>query len=75
MSGAFNEVLKLIQNKLNFTYEVRPSPSATYGTYNKSLGQWTGIFGELERKEIDFAVMDTSVYLERLQAIIQSLQP
>ena len=67
MDGAFFEAVKLLQKQLNFTYELFHSDDLTWGIYNESLGGWTSLLGVLERKEIDFAVLDMNILLERTQ--------
>ena len=67
MDGAFFEAIKLLQKQLNFTYELFHSDDLTWGIYNESLGGWTSLLGVLERKEIDFAVLDMNILLERTQ--------
>ena len=67
MNGAFFDVLKLVQNELNFTYELVPYLATSYGEYNESIGEWTGVIGELKRNEINFTVTDMSILLDRAQ--------
>jgi len=44
-----------------------PSKATTYGEYNKSQAQWTGLIGELRRNEVDFIVTDMSILIDRAQ--------
>ena len=67
MNGAFFDVLKLVQNELNFTYELVQSIATSYGDYNERIGEWTGVICELKRNEINFTVTDMSILLDRAQ--------
>ena len=42
-------------------------PYSSYGEYNESIGEWTGVIGELKRNEINFTVTDMSILLDRAQ--------
>ena len=69
MEGVFSEVFKIIQNHLNFTYDIVHSLKPTLGKFKKSLGGWTGLIGELQKQEMEFVVMDMNVLLERAEVV------
>jgi hypothetical protein len=41
------------------------STDINYGTLNESTGNWNGIIGMLQRKEVDLTIMDITILQER----------
>ncbi len=40
-----------------------------YGNLNETNGKWNGIIGMLQRKEVDFTLMDLTILAERSQVL------
>jgi hypothetical protein len=46
-----------------------PTKDMKYGSFNETSGKWNGIIGMLQRKEIDFSLMDLTILAERSQVL------
>jgi hypothetical protein len=44
-----------------------PSNDVIYGRLDESTGNWSGIIGMLQRKEVDLTIMDITILQERSQ--------
>lgn len=45
--GYCKDMIDLIAEQMNFEYDLHLVEDGIYGKYDKSLGRWTGIIGEL----------------------------
>jgi hypothetical protein len=60
------DLLNLVQSELQFNFSLIPFGSGDYGSGSMDKdGQWTGQIGMINRKEVDFSVMDITVLYER----------
>ena len=55
LDGTFGSVWKELQLNLNFSYLASKSSDGIW-SYRQSNGTWLGLFGMLQRNEIDFAI-------------------
>ena len=46
------------------------STDINYGTLNESTGNWNGIIGMLQRKEVDLTIMDITILQERSKVVL-----
>jgi len=46
-----------------------PAEDMKFGSLNETNGKWNGIIGMLQRKEVDFSLMDLTVLPERSQVV------
>ncbi|CAC5371233.1 GRIK3 [Mytilus coruscus] len=61
--GLCIDLLKELSRDLNFTYQIVTSPDGEWGRFvNMS---WTGMIGQLERREVDLTVTPLSIQEER----------
>ncbi|CAG2205591.1 unnamed protein product [Mytilus edulis] len=61
--GLCIDLLNELSRDLNFTYQIVTSPDGEWGRFvNKS---WTGMIGQLERREVDLTVTPLSIQEER----------
>ena len=63
--GLLFNIFSVVQSKLNFSYTMVPSIDVNYGNLNESTGNWNGIIGMLQRKEVDLTIMDITILQER----------
>ncbi|XP_062889516.1 probable glutamate receptor isoform X3 [Mobula hypostoma] len=54
------DLLKIFSERLNFRYEIQLVKDGLYGTKLEN-GQWTGLLGELKRKEADLAIAPLTI--------------
>ena len=64
-TGLLIDILMAVQEELKFSYTLIPSTDDIYGSLDRISGQWKGQIGQLQRKEIDFSIMDLTVLLDR----------
>ena len=64
-TGLLIDILMAVQEELKFSYTLIPSTDGIYGSLDRISGQWTGQIGQLQRKEIDFSIMDLTILLNR----------
>ena len=65
-TGFLPQILSLIQVELSFTFEFVESVVGTNGIKNPD-GNWTGIMGMIQRKEVDFCLMGNTMTPQRAQ--------
>ena len=63
-TGIMARLLNIIASKINVTCVIKPSKDGLYGAKRKD-GSWSGVIGELQRKEVDFSLADLYVTSER----------
>jgi len=68
-SGVLFDIFQEVQVRLNFSYTMVPSKEMKIGSLNETNGKWNGIIGMLQRKEVDFSLMDLTVLPERSQVV------
>jgi hypothetical protein len=66
-SGVLFDIFLELHLKLNFSYTMVRSKEMKYGNLNETNGKWNGIIGMLQRKEVDFTIMDLTILAERSQ--------
>ena len=66
-SGSFMEVLGVVSQDLNFTYEVKIAPDGHWGS--KVNGTWNGIVGLLHNKEADISIAPLTTTPQRSTAM------
>ena len=64
MNGIMFELFKLVQRELGFDYVFVPSSYGKYASLN-GRGQWTGLIGLLQRKELDLSITDLAITSSR----------
>ncbi|XP_046561980.1 glutamate receptor ionotropic, delta-1-like [Haliotis rubra] len=65
--GMCIEMLKVLQEALNFTYTLFENKDKTWGTVEN--GSWIGMVGELQRREADLALADVTIHYQRDQVV------
>ena len=68
-SGVLFDIFSEIQSKLNFSYTMVPAKDMKYGSVNETNGNWNGIMGMLQGKEVDLTIMDLTILDERSQVV------
>ncbi len=68
-SGVLFDIFQEVQVRLNFSYTMVPAEDMKFGSLNETNGKWNGIIGMLQRKEVDFSLMDLTVLPERSQVV------
>ena len=63
-TGLLAQLFNIIASEINCTYLIKPSTDGLFGAKNTD-GSWSGVVGELQRKELDFSLADLSVTSER----------
>ena len=63
-TGLLAQLFNIIASEINCTYIIKPSMDGLFGAKNTD-GSWSGVVGELQRKELDFSLADLSVTSER----------
>jgi hypothetical protein len=66
------DILSLVQSDLNFSFTLVASTEGRYGTFDNRTQKWSGQIGMLQRREIDFSLMDLTVTLERAKVFLLS---
>ncbi|KAK2139587.1 hypothetical protein LSH36_1706g00022 [Paralvinella palmiformis] len=66
--GMAIEMLEELARRLNFTYTLSRVPDGQFGN-SKPDGNWTGLIGQLQRKEVDMCVASLSVTEQRKTVI------
>ena len=61
------EMLEEISKIVNFTYEINLVKDGKYGAQDKETGVWSGMVGELIRKEADLGKFEDVFRLLRAQ--------
>ncbi|XP_066598107.1 glutamate receptor ionotropic, delta-2-like [Prorops nasuta] len=64
----FGEVLGELSRGMNFKMEIMPSVEG-YGSYNKEMGKWTGVIGELVSGQADVGVAEFTMTTSRLDVV------
>lgn len=72
--GFCKDMLDLLAKQMDFEYDLHVVADGTYGIYDKSQGQWTGIVGELIQGKADLAVADLIITGKR-QRVIEFTDP
>ncbi|XP_046375558.2 glutamate receptor-like [Haliotis rufescens] len=65
--GMCIEMLKVLQEALNFTYTLYENKDQTWGVVED--GSWIGMVGELHRREADLALADITIHYQRDQVV------
>ena len=63
-TGLYSNITKDIAKYLNFTYTVKYPVDLEFGAL-KPDGSWSGLIGQLERKEVDFVISPLGMSLHR----------
>ncbi|XP_064104775.1 glutamate receptor ionotropic, kainate 2-like [Macrobrachium nipponense] len=63
------DMLKHIANMIGFQYQIRVSPSKTYGIQNPDTGEWNGIVRELQDNKADLAIGSMTINYARENVI------
>ncbi|GIY37161.1 glutamate receptor ionotropic, delta-1 [Caerostris darwini] len=66
LGGIEGRFLNLLSQALRFKYHLKPSVDGESGRLDDN-GSWTGLFGMIQRKEIDMALSTLSITEERTQ--------
>jgi hypothetical protein len=66
------DILSLVQSDLNFSFTLIASTEGRYGNFDNRTQKWSGQIGMLQRREIDFSLMDLTVTLERAKVFLLS---
>ena len=72
-TGLLAQLFNIIASEINCTYLIKPSMDGLFGAKNTD-GSWSGVVGELQRKELDFSLADLSVTSERSKVNHQQLK-
>jgi ABC-type amino acid transport substrate-binding protein len=72
--GYLIDLLKIIAEKLEFTYSISLSEDSKYGTFIKETGKWDGIIGKLVDKEVEMVIVPLLITDER-QEVIDFIEP
>ncbi|CAG2239144.1 GRID1 [Mytilus edulis] len=67
-TGISIELVKQLADGLNFTYEIKEPPDGHWGIPLDD-GSWTGMVGQLQRREIDFVAAPLTVQAQREMVI------
>ncbi|XP_063399364.1 glutamate receptor ionotropic, delta-1-like [Mytilus trossulus] len=67
-SGISIELVKQLADGLNFTYDIKEPPDGHWGIPLDD-GSWTGMVGQLQRREIDFVAAPLTVQAQREMVI------
>ncbi|XP_052065508.1 glutamate receptor ionotropic, kainate glr-3-like [Mytilus californianus] len=67
-TGISIELVKQLADGLNFTYEIKEPPDGHWGIQLDN-GSWTGMVGQLQRREIDFVAAPLTVQAQREMVI------
>ncbi|XP_059085628.1 glutamate receptor 2-like [Tigriopus californicus] len=65
LTGMLADVFANLKEILNFTFVVTKPQDGHYGVVNNDRKTWTGMVGMLQNKDIDMAVTDFTVTVER----------
>ncbi len=68
VSGAMPDMLSALQDKLNFTRQLRAAPDQDYGSLNPD-GTWTGIVSMLKDGVIDVSTAGLTITAERSEVV------
>ncbi|MBN3306754.1 GLRK protein, partial [Amia calva] len=68
LEGYCVDLLKILANKLGFTYNLKLVKDGTYGRQDPD-GKWSGMVGEVVRSEADLAVAPLTIIATREKAI------
>ncbi|XP_042204499.1 glutamate receptor ionotropic, kainate 2-like isoform X1 [Homarus americanus] len=63
------DMLKHISGMIGFQYQIRVSPSRTYGIQNPVTGEWNGIVRELQDSKADLAIGSMTINYARENVI------
>ena len=64
--GIIGELWKELGNSLGFSYSIKPA--SKYGS-KLDNGSWNGMVGMVQMKEVDMAICDCTVTLERSKVV------
>ena len=65
--GIIFAMMDVLGEKLNFTYTIAQPPDNAFGS--KSSGQWTGMIGQLARKEVIMAAAPFNIDSQRQEVV------
>ncbi|XP_061189524.1 probable glutamate receptor [Saccostrea echinata] len=66
--GVCGDIIRILCNKLNFTYRVIPPEDGQWGILMED-GNWTGMIGMLHRREVDIAMVPLTVQEDRKKVV------
>ena len=69
VSGLMIDLLGLIQNKLEFSYELYLVPDGKYGAIDDNTGLWNGMIGEVLYGHADIALGTITINAQRSQVV------
>ena len=67
LSGYSIDLVEEISQILGFNYTIKLVDDGKYGSYDKKLGKWNGMIGELQDQKADLVVADITITYEREQ--------
>ena len=67
MSGYSVDLVEEISQILGFNYTIKLVEDGKYGSFDKKLGKWNGMIGELQAQKADLVVADITITYEREQ--------
>ncbi|KAL1455588.1 hypothetical protein WDU94_009672, partial [Cyamophila willieti] len=69
LSGYSKDLIDLIAQEYNFTYELKLEPDNKIGNWNPVTGKWDGLVGNLQEQKADLAICDLTITSERRNAV------
>ena len=67
LSGYSIDLVEEISQILGFNYTIKLVDDGKYGSFDKKLGKWNGMIGELQDQKADLVVADITITYEREQ--------
>ncbi|XP_042237047.1 glutamate receptor ionotropic, delta-2-like [Homarus americanus] len=68
ITGPLANLMDAVAHSLNFTYKIVTPPDGTYGTQSAN-GSWSGMMGQVVRKEADVSLGPFAISWKRNQAV------
>ena len=68
-TGLLINLLKMLEVDVGFKSELHIVRQGTYGSRNKTTGEWSGVIGELTRGEADVALADLTISQSRSHVV------
>lgn len=68
LTGLFAKILEELSLSLNFSMTIAYKEES-YGNYNETTGQWTGVIGRLHRRDVDLGVAEFTMTEQRLDTV------
>ena len=73
MSGYSVDLVEEISQILGFNYTIKLVEDGKYGSFDKKLGKWNGMIGELQAQKADLVVADITITYEREQGELRNV--